>query len=108
MIIGILFGFFSLPTNISFTSNPISIVLRVRKLWWAIGYMRGARAVTIGSVVILGENIKTHDLDHELIHIKQYQRLPIIFPLLYYIELIRKGYKENKYEIEAHSKTEIK
>jgi hypothetical protein len=107
-IIGIILGLLSQPTNLSFTSNPISIVLKVRKLWWAIGYMRGARAVTIGHVVILGKNIKINDLDHELIHVKQYRRLPIIFPWLYYIELIRKGYKENKYELEAYSKTAIK
>lgn len=107
-IIGIIFALFSFPTNISFTRKPYSIVITVRRLWWAIGYMRGARATTIGHTVILGKHIKPTDLNHELLHVTQYGRLPVVFPFMYYIELFRKGYKGNRYEIEAYSKTEIK
>lgn len=107
-IIGIILALFSFPTNIGFTSRPYSIVIKVRKLWWAIGYMEGARAATVGHTVILGKSVKPTDLNHELLHVTQYGRMPIVFPLMYYIELFRKGYKKNKYEIEAYSKTEIK
>lgn len=107
-IIGIIFGLLSLPRNISLTRKPYSIVFEAGKLWWAIDYMKGARAATIGHTVILGKGVMPTDLTHELVHVRQHEQRPVVFPLLYYIELFRKGYKENKYEIEAYSKTEIK
>ena len=58
----------------------------------------------MGHVVILGNKLKEGDLRHELIHVEQCQRIPVIFPILYCIELIRKGYQKNKYEIEAYQK----
>ena len=43
-------------------------------------------------------------LRHELKHIQQYQRLGfIIFLLLYFIETIKHGYYNNKYEVEART-----
>ena len=42
---------------------------------------------------------------HELVHVKQFQRYGFIkFPFLYLLESIRKGYRNNKYEVEARSK----
>jgi len=66
--------------------------------------MKNARAMAIGSVVLLGSNALDKDLEHELVHVEQSQRMPFIFPILYYIELFRRGYRNNKYEYEAYSK----
>lgn len=101
-LIGLIVGFISSPEAIDMKKNPYAIVLKVRKLWWAIGYMKGARAVTIGHTILLGSRIENKDLEHELIHVQQYERAPLIYPILYYTELIRKGYKNNKYEVEAY------
>ena len=96
-------GLISGPVSIRFNNNPYAFILKIRKFWWVFGYMKGVRAMTIGHVVLLGQDLEAFDLEHEFVHVKQYTRLPIIFPILYKIELIRKGYKNNKYEEEAYN-----
>lgn len=104
-IIGILVSLISLPTlKIDFIASHLAVVMHVNKFWWAIGYMKGARAMAIGNVVILGPNLEKYDLEHELVHIEQYRRMPIIQPIFYLSELFRRGYRNNKYEVEAYSK----
>jgi len=102
--LGFLIAVVSFPTSITFNTHPYAFVLRVKKFWWAFGYLRRARAMAVGHVVLLGPNLEEHDLEHELIHVEQHQRMPIIQPLLYNIELIRKGYRNNKYEVEAYTR----
>jgi hypothetical protein len=42
---------------------------------------------------------------HELAHIKQYEQYGLVrFLILYLLESIRKGYRRNRYELEAKSK----
>jgi len=101
-IIGLMFAIISIPTGIKFRTNPYVFVLNVRRLWWTVGYMKNARAAAIGHVVILGPNLESNDLAHELIHVEQYQRMPLIQPILYFVELTRKGYRNSKYEKEAY------
>ena len=76
----------------------------VKTLWWAIifPWMRGVRAATIGHVILLSKEADRRDLEHELVHVKQYESKPFIHPLLYYWELLKKGYRNNKYEVEAY------
>lgn len=57
-----------------------------------------------GNVVQLGPNADEKDLKHELIHIRQYEREPLLHPLLYAIQKRKHGYRKNKYEEEAYSK----
>lgn len=103
-LIGLLVAIFSLPVKINFSKKYSALIINVRSFWYARGYMKGTRAMTIGQVVLLGPNLENGDLEHELVHVDQYKRLPIIFPILYYVELFKRGYKENKYEVEAYSK----
>ena len=60
--------------------------------------------MAMGNVILLGPNILDKDLEHELVHIKQYQREPFIHPILYAIELLKFGYRNNKYEKEAYGR----
>lgn len=101
-LIGLIMSLVSLPEALDVKRNPYAVVLRVKRLWWAIGYMKGARAVTIGHVILLSSKIENKDLEHELIHVQQFERAPLVYPILYYIELIRKGSRNNKYEVEAY------
>ncbi|MEN9338159.1 MAG: hypothetical protein RIQ41_473 [Candidatus Parcubacteria bacterium] len=101
-LIGFLVAAISVPTSVEFRAKPYAFILNVKKFWWAIGYMKNARAMAIGHIVLLGSNLEHKDLEHELIHVEQYERAPLIHPVLYYIELLRKGYRNNKYEEEAY------
>lgn len=103
-VIGLIMALVSMPIKISFKTKPCSIIFKVKQFWWKFGYLRNARAMTIGHVVLLGPNLEDKDFEHELIHVEQYQRLPLIQPFLYYYELIKKGYRNNKYEDEAYKR----
>lgn len=100
--IGLLTGLISLPKSISFRNNPYAIIVRVKSFWWHFGYAKKARAATIGQAILLSPQTEKNDLKHELIHVKQYERLPMLFPFFYHIEYIKKRYKYNKYENEAY------
>lgn len=60
--------------------------------------------MTLGNVVLLGPKPLPHDLEHELVHIKQNVRMPFVFPFLNQYQLCRYGYRNNKYEREAYEK----
>ena len=103
-IIGVLFTILSVPKSISFYSKPLAVVIRVHSMWWTVGYMKGARAVTIGHLILLSPTTEAGDLEHELVHVEQHQRAPLIYPFLYYRELMKRGYRKNKYEEEAYQR----
>lgn len=94
----------SVPIRIKINREPFAFVVHVKNLWWAKGYMSGARGAAMGNVVLLSPNIKKGDLEHELVHIEQFQREPLIHPILSALELLKKGYRNNKYEVEAYSR----
>jgi len=82
------------------------MVVTVRSFWWQ-GWLksrRGVRAMSVGSVVLLGGNLLENDLEHELVHIEQSFREPFIHPVLYLYQSLRYGYRKNKYEIEAYKR----
>ena len=103
-LIGLIVSLLSVPTGITFSKKPYAFIITVRKLWWVFGYMKSARAMAIGHVVILGPYLEDNDLKHELVHVEQHQRMPLIQPILYYIEMARKGYRNNKYEEETYKR----
>jgi hypothetical protein len=87
---------------------PADVVL-VRGAWIpAIGGrlsgMGGpAAAVTLGSTIVVHPGVAVEDrlLRHELAHVRQWRRRPLAFPLLYALEHVRHGYRNNAYEVEA-------
>jgi hypothetical protein len=101
-IVGLVVATLSFPKKIILLKSHYAFVADIRSLWWSLWWMKGARAATIGHVVLIGPNVQTGDLEHELTHVRQYQMHPLTFPFLYYTELIRKGYRNNKYEMEAY------
>jgi hypothetical protein len=57
-----------------------------------------------GNIVLLGSNALTNDLEHELVHVEQFEKYPLIQPILYMLESIRHGYLNNRFEREAYEK----
>ena len=60
--------------------------------------------MAMGNIVLLGKNILDNDMEHELVHVEQFEREPFIHPFLYQYQNLVYGYKENKYEKEAYGK----
>ncbi len=102
-LLGLLAGIFSLPRTVLWKTRPYAVILNVKSFWWAIGYIRGARAMAIGHTVLLSPKIENKDLEHELVHVQQCQQTPLIQPFLYLIEVFKNGASpRNKYEAEAY------
>jgi hypothetical protein len=100
----LLFAVLSVPVHISVQSW--AIIIKVKNFWWYywLPGMSGVRAMTMGNVILLGSGILDRDLEHEMVHIEQGQKLPLIHPILNLIETLRAGLKDNKYEKEAYTR----
>jgi hypothetical protein len=101
-LVGLLVALVSIPVHVRTVQG--AVVFNIRSWWWTkmFPYMKGVRAVTICYIVLLGPNVEPLDLDHELVHVEQHKRHPFIQPFLYTWELVRKGYRENRFEEEAY------
>ena len=98
---------FSLPRKFELHHSPFALVIHVHSFWYYqwIPFQIGVRAMTLGNVILMGPKLLKNDYEHEIVHIKQHQRMPIFHPVLNAIETFRYGYKRNRYEREAYSTT---
>ena len=85
--------------------------IRVRRSRWLtrvagtlVGTGRPVAAVTLGRTIVMapGVRLTARLLRHELTHVRQWERSPL-FPVRYVLEHLRRGYLDNRYEIEARA-----
>ena len=93
----------SIPYQMKITRDPLAFIFYVRSLWWFP--KRKSRAKAIGHIILLSPKELKNDLEHELIHIRQCEQYPFIFPFLYAYETLTKGYRMNRFEDEAYKLT---
>jgi len=106
-IVGLLGSLLSVPYKVQLHKKPFAIIIYVKSYWWRTWRtsQKGVRGSTNGCVITIGKTLDEHDLEHELIHVDQARRQPFVFPFLYLLENHKHGYRKNKYEIEAYSKS---
>lgn len=107
-LIGLFTAVLSFPTKIILSRNPGAIVFYYGNFWWYqwLPGKRQVRALTNGNIIQMSRYADERDLTHELIHVEQHFRWPFIFPALYFVEMLRHGYRiENKYEKEAYERS---
>ncbi len=102
-LIGLCAATISIPYKIQISHKPFVVIFFVRSFWWR--RVKRVRASAIGSVILCGPLLEEHDIEHELVHVEQMNREPFIHPLLYLIESLKYGYRNNKYEIEAYDRS---
>ncbi len=93
----------------SYTIKPNSFRARIAS--WVL---REKKIAMVWSTIILLHGVSEDDfssnkkwLRHELKHVEQFQQYgTLVFLWLYLLESIRKGYKNNKYELEARKAEE--
>lgn len=104
-VFGIAFSILSVPKKISFdirTGLPV-LVIKVHTLK-TVFTMPQVRGVTFGSTILLGPLEDANVFEHELVHVEQFLRYPIIFPVLYLYQLARYGYRYAPLEDEAYTR----
>jgi uncharacterized protein YhfF len=105
-LVGLICAIISIPYKISISTKPAAVVFNVKTFWWYAWLPKAkfVRGMAIGNIVLLGPRVLPKDLEHELVHVEQFERFPLIFLFLYELENIRHGYRNNKYEKEAYER----
>lgn len=95
------------PRKVSLSHKPFAVIFTVRSFWWWRWLPGQARIRALANTwcIQLGPDADAADLAHELIHVEQAEREPLIFPLLYALETRKHGYRANKYEVEAYTRS---
>ena len=95
------------PPDIPPDAVPDGVRLREGRLIPAIGGVLGrmkgpAAAVTLGRTIIVHPEARLSRrlLVHELTHVRQWEE-DRLFPVRYALESLRRGYRDNRYELEA-------
>ncbi len=102
-LLGLCNAFFSIPVRIQIKKN--ALVFHSQCCGLVHFYAPKAKGVTLGNIIIVKKSAPQNITNHELIHIEQAMREPFLFQILYIVELLRKGYWKNKYEIEAYNRS---
>ncbi len=107
-LVGFIAMLLSGPKRLHLVGDRWALVVTVRSFWWYrwLPGKGGVRAMAHGHIVQLGPLAEPNDLPHELIHVDQYRRKPLVHPILYALESWRHGYRHNKYEVEAYTKSD--
>lgn len=82
---------------------------------WLPGFMPTVQGITLWNTVYLKKRYCPIDpgrldlvelLLHELVHVVQFRRGPLVFPLRYLYDYVRVGYRSNPAEEEARNRSE--
>ncbi len=104
-VFGIIFGLVSIPKNISFvTRKDIPVIVIKTRTLKTVFTVQNVKGVTFGASVLRGPHEDAGVLEHELIHVEQYIKYPLIFPLLYAYQVFRYGYRQAPFEDEAYTR----
>jgi hypothetical protein len=95
------------PEDVPAEAVPPGVTFRAGRLVPAIGGILGrmkgpAAAVTLGRTIVVhpGAPLSRRLLVHELTHVRQWEQ-DRWFPVRYAVESLRRGYWNNRYELEA-------
>lgn len=96
-----------LPPELRAEAVPAGVTFREGRLVPVIGGILGrmkgpAGAVTLGRTIVVhpGVRLSRRLLVHELTHVRQWEQ-DRWFPVRYAVESLRRGYWNNRYELEA-------
>ena len=95
------------PLEVTGDPVPEGVVFRegalIPRIGGVLGKMGGpAAAVTLGRTIVVhpGVRLSRRLLVHELAHVRQWEE-DRLFPVRYTLESLRRGYRDNRYEVEA-------
>lgn len=108
-IVGFLGAIVSIPVKVEIEYKHLALIIWVRKLPFLPSEFSGW---TCGHIILIKTKLRDHDVfslertkRHELIHVEQFDRFWGIFPLIYGVEHLRRGYRKNRFEIEAYTRS---
>ena len=79
------------------------LLIFVKRLWVTeIFLKRRTYGLVLGNIIILSQYADEKTLIHEVKHVEQFRKMPLIFPVLYLYENYKSGYENNRFEIEAN------
>lgn len=103
-LLGLCNVIFCVPYKVEFRKD--AIVFRTLHLGLLQIYAPKGKGYSLGNMVVVRRNASEKILHHELIHVEQHMRYPFICAFLYHYELLRLGYFNNKFEVEAYDRSD--
>lgn len=101
-LLGLFYGLLLFPTSIKIDKAKPVIIIKVKRLLVnEIFLKRRVRGFTLGNTVLLSDAADSNTYGHEVVHVEQFTKVPLLFPLFYLVESMKNGYQANKYEKEA-------
>jgi hypothetical protein len=104
-MLGTLNAILSIPLSLEFVFDRLAIILWVNNIRFVSENVAGW---TCGHIILLKTRVRTYDPQivyelklHELTHVDQFDRFWGAFPIFYAAEYLRKGYENNRFEVEA-------
>jgi hypothetical protein len=72
---------------------------------WFTGARGPAAAVTVGDTIVVHPDAPLTErlLRHELEHVRQWRAAPLTFPVRYVWQHLRRGYRDNPFEVAARA-----
>src|SRR3989338_1675608 len=105
-LLGLFYGLLLFPASIKMDKAELVIIVKVKRLWVnEIFLRRRCRGFTLGNTVLLSDVANSNTYGHEVVHVEQFTKMPLLFPLFYLVESMKNGYQTNKYEKEAYQRT---
>ena len=102
-IVGLFCVLLSLPEKVFWKNS--AVVFLISSFWWLeiISWRKGIKGFTLGNVIMVNNLADVITLNHEFVHIRQFQKYPFIFTVMYLLESFKKGYFNNRFEVQARS-----
>lgn len=98
------------PAGLPGAPLPPGVRVRRNRLVPALGGLLGrmggpAAAVTLGRTILVHPSVRIDEglLVHEMVHVEQWTE-DRLFPVKYTLESLRRGYRGNRYEVEAYER----
>ena len=98
-LFGLFYGFITVPRKMETGTLYLALIVKVRRLWINELFLgHRVKGCPLGNVVLLSDAADSSTYNHEVVHLEQFTRIPLLFPLFYILESMKSGYRANKYE----------
>lgn len=108
-LIGIFTALLALPKKVEISKNPPAIIFYIHDFWWYkwIPRFKKVRGITNGNIIQVNNEADKLDIKHELIHVEQNMRYPLISGFVFGFEQIIHGFgpEKNRFEQEAYKRS---
>ncbi|PIR96281.1 MAG: hypothetical protein COT92_01940 [Candidatus Doudnabacteria bacterium CG10_big_fil_rev_8_21_14_0_10_42_18] len=90
-LLGLAIAALSIPKRTLVKKDALALVIDVRRIWLVEPFHgKPVKGFTLGNCVLRSDFAIINTINHELIHVRQFTKFPLVFPFLYLFDSIKK------------------